>query len=148
MIYLGADHGGFEKKGVVKAYLKERGYSVTDMGPQVKDENDDYPIVGEKVARKVAEDPNNRGVLLCRSGAGVCIVANKIKGIRAAQAWNAEVARAVRNDDDANILCLAADQLDLEEIKKIVQIFLDTSLGTEERYRRRLQEIQDLESRT
>jgi ribose 5-phosphate isomerase B len=147
MIYLGADHGGYKYKNRLKDYLTSRGYQVTDLGAHAEDANDDYPLIGEKVGVKAAEDPNNRGILVCRSGAGVCIVANKIKGIRAAQAWDESMAKAIRNDDNANVLCLGADYQVYEDVEKIAQLFLDMSFGTEPRFKRRLQEILEIEKR-
>lgn len=144
MIYLGADHGGYKYKEKLKKYLDERGYRVTDMGTN-STEPVDYPPIAKKVAEKVLDDPNNRGILLCRSGVGVCIVANKIKGIRAAEAWSTPVAVAARHDDNVNVLCLGADYLSFEELKNISQAFLDTSFGGEERYKRRLREIEEME---
>src|SRR5262245_58729659 len=135
MIYLGADHGGYKSKNQLLQYLQGRGYQVEDLGALREDPEDDYPLIGEKVARKVAEDPNNRGILLCRSGAGVCIVANKITGVRATQAWNEQTAAAGRNDDDANVLCLGADYLEVADVERMAQVFLDTSFGTEDRYK-------------
>lgn len=147
MIYLGADHGGVKLKEKLWEYLQQRGYRVTDLGAKTVDPEDDYPVIGEKVAQKVAEDPNNRGILICRSGAGVCIAANKVKGIRAAQAWNKDVARAIRNDDNANILCLGADYESFDEVREIIQVFLDTSFGGVARFNRRLKQIQEIENR-
>lgn len=144
MIYLGADHGGYKFKEQLKIYLKSRGYQVADLGTD-SEVPIDYPLIAKRVAEKVMEDPNNRGIVLCRSGAGVCIAANKIRGIRAAEAWNEEVARAARHDDNVNVLCLAADYLSFEAAKKIAQTFLDTSFAGEERYKRRLKEIEDIE---
>ncbi len=144
MIYLGADHRGYKAKTKLFDYLLGRGYQVTDMGTN-SEEPVDYPLIAAKVGEKVVEDLNNRGILLCGSGDGVCIVANKIKGVRAALAWNKEVAMSVRNDDNANILCLGADQLAEDEIREITQTFLDTSFGGQERYNRRIKEISDLE---
>lgn len=144
MIYLGADHRGYKLKEQVKAYLLERGYEVEDLGTN-SIEPVDYPIITEKVARKVVEDPKSRGIVICGSGAGVCIVANKIDGIRAAEAWKPEIARAARNDDNLNVLCLSSDDLDFEQTKPIVQTFLDTSFGGAERYKRRLEQIEDIE---
>lgn len=144
MIYLGADHRGFKLKEQVKAYLVERGYQVTDLGTN-SEEPVDYPLITEKVAVAVKGDPNNRGIVICGSGVGVCIVANKIKTIRAAEAWSPEVAHAARNDDNVNVLCLSSDNLDFEQSKPIVQAFLDTSFGAEDRYKRRLKQIEDIE---
>lgn len=146
MVYLGADHRGFKLKAGLLVYLREKGYKVIDVGPLRQEPDDDYPIYTEKAARKVVEDPNNRGILICGSGAGVCIGANKIKGIRAAVAWNPEIAKAVRHDDNANVLCLAADFTDLEQAQTIVQNFLDASFGGEEKYKKRLREIANLEN--
>lgn len=146
MIYLGADHRGFQLKEEIKEYLITRGYKVTDLGTN-SEEPVDYPLIAEKVARKVVEDLNNRGILFCGSGAGVCVAANKINGIRAAQAWSPEVARSARTDDNINVLCLSADQVSSDETKPIVQGFLDTSFGGVERFNRRIKEITDLEQK-
>ena len=144
MIYLGADHRGFKIKKELLEYLVGKGYRVTDMGTN-SEEPVDYPLVAEKVARRVVEDPNNRGILICGSGAGVCIVANKIDGIMAAVAWKPEVAKAVRNEDNVNVLCLPADHITHEDAKQISQVFLDTSFGGEDRYKRRVDEIKNIE---
>jgi ribose 5-phosphate isomerase B len=144
MIYIGADHRGYKLKESLVAYLEDRGYRVANEGT-VSEEAADYPVISEKVAKRVKEDLNNRGILICGSGAGVCITANKINGIRAAVAWNEKVAKAIRNDDNANILCLASDEISEEEAKKISQVFLDTSFMGEERYKRRLEEIKAIE---
>ena len=144
MIYIGADHRGFKLKQELAAYLEDRGYKVADVGT-TSEEAADYPMISEKAAKKVKEDLNNRGVLICGSGAGVCITANKLKGIRAAVAWNEKMAKSLRNDDNANILCLAADYLTADDAKTITQAFLDTSFGGEARYKRRLEEIKTIE---
>ncbi len=144
MIYVGADHRGFKLKQELVAYLEDRGYKVADVGT-TSEEAADYPMISEKVAKKVQEDLNNRGVLICGSGAGVCITANKFKGIRAALAWNENMAKSLRNDDNANVLCLAADYLTPDAAKAIAQAFLDTSFAGEERFKRRLEEIRAIE---
>jgi len=144
MIYIGADHRGFKLKRELFDYLIGKGYRVVDVGTD-SEESVDYPIIAEKVTRKVAEDPNNRGIIVCGTGGGVCIVANKSKGILAAEAWNPEVAKAARNDDNINVLCLPADYITHEDAKQISQAFLDTSFGGEDRYKRRLDEIREME---
>lgn len=144
MIYLGADHRGFKLKEELKKYLETKAYRVEDIGTY-SEENVDYPFIAVRLARKVTGDPNNRGVLLCGSGAGVCIVANKIKGIRAAEVWDPRVALAVRREDNVNVVCLPADSVDGALAKKIVQNFLDTSFSSEDRYKRRLKEIEAIE---
>lgn len=146
MIYIGTDHRGFKIKEELRKYLEGRGYQVTDLGA-FSVASTDYPLVAEQVAKQVAEDPNNRGILLCATGAGVCVVANKIKGIRAAVVWRKDVARSIRSDDSVNILCLPADYLSPEEAQEITQIFLDTSPLGEERYKRRLKQIEEIEQK-
>ena len=144
MIYLGADHRGFKLKESLKRYLQDKGYQIKDMGTNSEDPID-YPIVAVKVGKKVTEDLNNRGILLCGSGEGVAIAANKIDGIRAGEAWNADVAYSARNDDNINVLALPADHLASDEVNEITQVFLDTSFSGEERHKRRLEEIKKIE---
>lgn len=144
MIYIGADHGGFTQKEKLIEYLRGRGYKIEDMGTD-SEEPVDYPLIAARAAKKMLEDPNNRGILLCRNGAGMCIAANKIKGVRAAQAWSADIARTARSDDNANILCLAADFMSPEEAQEVAQKFLDTSFAGHERYKRRINQIEQIE---
>ena len=144
MIYLGADHRGFDLKEKLRTYLTERGYQITDLGTNTE-EAVDYPLIAQKVAEAVKGDLNNRGILLCGSGVGVCIVANKFKGIRAGEAWNTDVATKARTDDNINVLCISADTVPLLDAKKIAQTFLDTSFAGEERYKRRLKQIEEIE---
>lgn len=145
MIYIGADHRGYQLKEQLKTYLSGRGYKLADLGTD-SEESVDYPLIAAKVAEAVKEDPNNRGILLCGSGVGVCIVANKFKGIRAGEAWNADVARRARTDDNINILCISADTIELADAQKISQAFLDTSFAGEDRYKRRLKQIEEIEN--
>ncbi len=144
MIYLGADHRGYKQKNELKKFLDEQGYQVTDMGTD-SDESVDYPLIAKQVADNVSEDLNNRGILICGSSAGVCIAANKIKGIRAASAWTEEVARSARADDNVNVLCLAADDISAEDAKQIARAFLNTSFRSEDRYKRRIAQIDEME---
>lgn len=149
MLYLGTDHRGFALKEEIKSWLSGKGISFEDLGAVTLDSGDDYTdygaAVGEKVSQKSDED---RGILICGSGAGICVAANKFKGVRAALAANPEMARAMRNDDDVNVLCLASDFLKKEEVLEIVETFLETPFGKEARYRRRIEKIQNLESRS
>ena len=150
MIYVGADHRGFELKGKLKVFLKEEGYEFEDLGNHTLDPTDDYPDFGVKVAEKVFEDPNNnRGILLCGSGVGMDIVANKFKGVRSAVVWsdNEELIRCAREHNDSNVLSLPADHLTEEQAKKIVKLWLETPFSKEERHQRRIQKIEELESR-
>lgn len=144
-IYLGADHGGFKLKEEIKNWLKDWGYSFEDFGADHFDPEDDYPDFAWPVAVKVGQEIGSLGILVCRSGQGECIVANKAKGARAALSWNEKTAHAARNDDDANILCLAADYTGLDLAKKIVETFLKTPFGKEERFRRRADKVKKID---
>lgn len=151
MIYLGADHRGFELKEKIKQFLAQEKIPFEDLGNAVLDPKDDYPQFAEMVARKVSEDPEtNRGILLCGSGVGVDIVANKFKGVRSALVWDDQEAltalvKQSREHDNANVLSLPADHLNAEQARKIVKIWLATPFSGGERHTRRLEEIKELE---
>ncbi len=146
LIYLGADHRGFQLKESLKKYLKESGYEVVDVGNANYDQADDYPDFAALVGRKISLDPDNsKGILICGSGVGVDVAANKFKNVYSALAINSNQAMASRNDDNANVLSLAADYLNEEEAKKIVSVWLQTPFSGEERHNRRLEKIKKLE---
>ena len=148
MLYLGADHRGFVLKEKIKSWLSLQGILFQDMGAEILNADDDYPDYAEVVAREVAKKPDeNRGMLICGSGAGVCIAANKFRGIRAALALNFDMARAIRKDDDVNVLCLASDFTNEEDALAIADTWLHMPAGSEERYKRRIAKIGDIESR-
>jgi ribose 5-phosphate isomerase B len=144
MIYLGADHAGFNLKEEIKKYLKELGYEYEDLGNTVLDPQDDYPDFALKVAKKVVER-GGKGILICATGIGMCITANKIKGIRGAICWDDFTALQSREHNDANILCLGSKVLDLETVKKIIRIWLGVEPSSEERHVRRLKKIKRIE---
>lgn len=147
LIFIGADHRGFKLKESIKKYLKDKGYEIVDLGNAVYDENDDYPDIAALVAQSVAPDPSERrGILICGSGVGVDIVANKIRGIRSALAINSDQIYASRNDDDTNVLSLAADFIDEENAQKIALTWLKTPFSSEEKYVRRLEKISKIEA--
>ncbi len=145
MVYIGADHGGFQLKEELKAYLTSNGVEIEDMGASNLNPNDDYTDFIIPVSRKVATTPGSLGIVIGRSGNGEAIAANKIDGIRAALCLNEKMAEKSRDHNNANILSLGADYISLEEAKKIVQIFLDTNFSNEERHVRRLAAIEQLE---
>jgi len=146
VIYIGADHRGFELKEHLKNFLKAKGYQVVDLGAANYDKDDDYPDFAEAVARKVSLDYENaRGILICASGVGVDVVANKFRNVRSALALTPDQAFDSRNDDDANVLSLAAEYLQPGEAEKIVTVWLETPFAAEERFRRRLDKISRLE---
>ncbi len=148
IIYIGADHRGFQLKETIKEYIKELGYSVSDMGNSSYDDNDDYPKFAAAVAEKVSADPNgSRGVVICGSGVGVDMVANKFRGVRSALSFSPDQAGASRADDDTNVLSLPADFIELETAKRIVSVWLQTPISTDARYKRRLEELRALEQK-
>lgn len=145
-IFIGADHRGFELKEKLKQFLSNKGYTVLDKGNDHYDETDDYPDFAGLVAQEVAEDPDNRrGILICGSGVGIDVVANKFSRVRSALAGNSDQAFSSRNDADTNVLCLAADFLEEEEAKKILSVWLQTPFSKEERHKRRLRKIAEIE---
>lgn len=147
MIYIGSDHRGFELKERLKRRLVDEGYEVTDLGNDRLDPQDDYVDFAKKVAKAVVQDPENRGVLLCGSGAGVDIVANKFHGVRSALVFDLPRAVQAREHEDVNVISLPADTLDEEGAYEVVKAFLKTEFSGEERHRRRLEKLEDVEGR-
>jgi RpiB/LacA/LacB family sugar-phosphate isomerase len=120
---VGSDHGGYELKEILKAHLQRKGIPVTDFGTDSK-ESADYPDYAQAVARSVAEHQHELGLLICTSGVGMSIAANKIPGARAALVWDAETAALARQHNDANVLCLGGKKASSEEAIKMVDAFL------------------------
>ena len=141
-IIIGSDHAGFELKEKIMEYLKEQNYEVEDLGTN-SEESVDYPTYGKKVAEKVAKTKTT-GILVCGSGIGMCITANKIKGIRAALCYDEETAKLAREHNDANILCLGARTQSSKNYKKIIKKFLTTDSSKVERHIRRVKEMDAL----
>ena len=123
-IAIASDHAGFELKELVKAQLTASGHDVVDVGPE-SDESIDYPRYAGPAARLVAEGDAERGVLVCGSGVGVAIVANKVPGVRAVNAHDAEEAALARAHNDVNVVTLSGQRLDGEQADAIVSAFLD-----------------------
>ncbi|TRZ64269.1 MAG: RpiB/LacA/LacB family sugar-phosphate isomerase [Spirochaetia bacterium] len=147
LIYIGADHRGFNLKKSLKNFLEKKGYEVIDVGNAKLDENDDYPDFAKLVGDAVSQDPMARkGVLICGSGVGVDVVANKFKGVRSSLAFNPDQAFLARNDDDANVLSLPADFLSEEDAEKILGTWLATGFSGKEPHKRRLEKISEIES--
>jgi len=143
-IFIGADHRGFSLKQQLVEWLN-KDYGVEDMGAQTLDPHDDYTLYAGKVASMVSVDTSHRGILLCGSGVGVDVVANKIDGVRASIGINAEQVTAGREDDNMNVLVIAADFFELAAAKKMVTAFLETEFSSEARHKRRLAEISRIE---
>lgn len=145
MLYLGADHAGFKLKEQIKKYLQSQKVKFNDLGNLKLDKNDDYPDFGFKVAKAVAKDQGSRGILICGTSFGVCIVANKVKGIRAVSIDNVKDAKLSRQHNDANVLCLSGWDLKLPLAQKIIKVWLDTEFSGASRHKRRLNKIVKIE---
>lgn len=146
MVYLGADHGGYQLKEELKVWLAENNIPGEDMGAHSFDPEDDYPDFIIPVAKKIASDPQSLGIIIGRSGNGEVIAANKVKGIRAALCLDEAMARKAREHNNANILSLGADYISQDEAKKIVKVFISASFSNEERHIRRIEKIKAIEN--
>lgn len=174
-IYLGADHAGLKLKEKVKKYLEARGgsrisprvslpskYKIFDLGAKKFMKTDDYPDYAKKVASKVAlashrtseassgsglqvAKSRDFGILFCGSGHGMCIAANKVKGIRAVAVSTAKEAKITREHNDANVLCLSGWRIPFVRAKKIIETFLKTPFSREKRHIRRIEKIRKIE---
>jgi len=144
-IYLGADHRGFKLKTAVKSWLEKRDILHEDMGAYEFDPHDDYTLFAEKVASLVAKERDSKGILICGSGVGVDIAANKFDSIRASIGKEPKQVMAGRKDDDMNILVIASDYTDEAQAKKMVNAFLETNFDNKIRHKRRLEEISRIE---
>lgn len=149
MLYLAADHAGYELKEKIKARLAARGIDFQDMGAYQYNKDDDYPDFAYEAAKKVVEYPeNNRAIVICGSGIGVSITANKIKGVYCALVWNKEVAASVSEHNNANTIALPAQYIDSAEALAIVDEFLKPSSSpSPERHRRRFEKVREIENK-
>lgn len=147
IIYIGADHRGFQLKEQLKIFLLENGWSVRDAGAKVLVPDDDYVDYAQLVAEKISADPvESRGILICGSGVGMDIVANKFKQVRSVLAISPDQVMASREDDDTNVLSLAADYVDFESVKKIVSVWLQTPFSGDDRHKKRLEKIRQIDN--
>ena len=148
MIYIASDHGGYKlKKRLVRYVKNELKLEIEDMGPNQYDKTDDYPDFAIPLTKKMVKDEENRGVLICRNGIGVCILANKVKGVRAGIGYNLSAAQSMRNDDDTNVLCLAADHLTDDHAMAILKKWLETPTSKDSRHLRRRRKVTKLEKK-
>lgn len=144
-IYLGSDHRGFELKEKIKISLVERGYEVEDVGNHVFDPDDDYVDYALKVAESIeGADESDRGILLCGSGHGVDIVANRFAHVNAILGFNDDVTTQGRQHEDANVLVIPAEWVEEEEALERVRLFLETEASKEDRYVRRRARVASL----
>lgn len=145
-VYIGADHRGFDLKEKLKPWLLVQKHEIIDCGNTKLDPLDDFPDFSFVVAKKVSEDPQSLGILICGSGGGVTIAANKVAGVRAVTGNRIEDVAHNRAHDDANVLAIAANFTDEKEAQKLLTAFLETKFSGEEKYKRRIDKITDYES--
>lgn len=143
MIAIGSDHGGYKLKEEIKKYLDEKGIEYIDVGTYTEDRTD-YPIYAKKVAEKLQSKECDKGIIACRSGAGMAIVANKFKGIRAASIHNELEAKFAKSDDNINVLTLGGDYLTVNEAICIIRNWIGTEFKGG-RYQERLEMIEEIE---
>jgi len=143
---MGADHGGFELKNDLAELLKETGHEVVDVGAHAYDAADDYPDFARLVAEAVASGAAERGIVVCGSGVGACIAANKITGVRAGLCHDTYSAHQGVEHDDMNVLCLGARIVGVELAREIVTAFVGAQFITAERYMRRLNKVLAIEN--
>ncbi len=143
-VILASDHAGLRLKEKVKKYLARKKIEYEDLGTE-SFKSVDYPDYAIKVAEKVAKNKNTRGILVCGTGTGMTIAANKVKGIRAVAAYDAYSAKMSRIDNDTNVLGLRGRFFPFEKIKKIITVWLDTPFSGEKRHKRRIKKIRDYE---
>ncbi|MFC1750228.1 ribose 5-phosphate isomerase B [Pseudomonadota bacterium] len=140
-IYLGSDHAGYDFKALVKEYIDSKGIKTLDLGA-FSTESVDYPDIAREIGEKVTEEPGSLGILICGSGIGMSMAANKRKGIRAANCVNEYQSRMSRIHNHANVLCLGARVVGIDLAKGIIDAFLDAEESEEERHVRRVQKIE------
>jgi ribose 5-phosphate isomerase B len=151
VIYIGSDHAGFKLKEQLKLWLVKENISYEDKGNWLYDKDDDYPDYAAKVARAVVKD-KTLGILLCGSAEGMCVAANKIKGVRAVNPANETLTKLSREHNDANIICLSGGGtlqpikgMSLMKAKKMITIFLKTNFSKAKRHLRRVNKIKRLD---
>jgi len=145
-VYIGSDHAGFYTKEKTKSYLMSRGFEVKDVGAFELNKEDDYPDFAFKLGEKVIRDKGAKGILICGSGEGMAIAANKVKGIRAAAVYDSYSAKMSRQDNDTNVLALNGRKFSFTKVKKIVDIWLFTEFSNLPRHKRRIKKIAQYEN--
>ncbi|HUS26425.1 MAG TPA: RpiB/LacA/LacB family sugar-phosphate isomerase [Nevskiaceae bacterium] len=145
-IYIGADHNGFDFKARLITELGKGGHEVIDKGSTEPIPDDDWPIITARTVQALLadKDPDARAILICGSGQGVCMAANRFKGIRASLVWGLPEAQAARNDDDSNVLCLPARYTSIDDAVKVTEAWLTTPFAGATRFKRRLEQLDNL----
>ena len=145
-VFVGSDHNGFTIKAKLVSYLQKQGHEVVDDSIGALNPDDDYPVFARKVTADMlaSSDPETRGILICGSGQGMCMAANRFRGIRACLGYDRESVRAARNDDDANVLCVAVRSLESPGGYNLVDTFFRTPFAAAPRFTRRIQEMDQM----
>ena len=145
-IFITSDHAGFEMKTALYEHLVHTGWDVEDIGPFTLDKEDDYPNYAFQMTTKIlgSEDDDARGIMLCGTGQGMAMAANRVAGIRAALAWNDDIAHLAREHEDSNALALPARFVDADQAASITEVWLKTDFSKAARHQRRLDEIEQL----
>lgn len=147
-IYIGADHRGYQLKQAVTDYLKKSAYDVVDIGDKEYNPDDDFTVFASKAVNRLLSDSgnNSRAILICGSGQGMIMAANRHKGIRAGLGWSKRAAKEIRNDEDSNVLALPSEILEdnPEKTFQIINTWLNTPYAGAARYNRRIKELDNL----
>jgi len=144
-IFIGADHNGFDMKAALITALQKSGHEVIDEGDKTQDPADDFPQFASQVVSAMrAQGDQAVGILICGSGQGMCMAANRYKGIRASLVWDEHEAHAARNDDDSNVLCLPARSITNVQAIAIAEAWLRTPFAGAARFKRRIAELDNL----
>lgn len=142
-ILIASDHAGFDLKDLLVSYLKDKNYEILDLGPDNNQMSVDYPLQAKKLTDKMTAGEADSGILICGSGIGMCIAANRVPNIRAALVYEKQAAELARRHNDANVLCLGGRMTDFETAKQLVDIFLTTPFDGD-RHTRRVQELEEM----
>ena len=145
-IAIGADHGGFGLKSQLVQFVEELGHEVVDVGAHTNDPSDDYPDFAKVVALSVASDQAERGIMVCGSGVGASVAANKVRGVRASVCHDTYSAHQGVEHDDMNVLCLGDRIVGVELARELVRAFVSARFSGEERHKRRLDKVLKMEN--
>ena len=137
---IGTDHRGYELKEKLKKYFEDNNYNVKDFGTN-STESVDYPDYGKAVGESVAKKESDFGIAICGSGIGICIAADKVKGVRAVNANTEQLAEMARKHNNANVICIGSDFIDFDTAVKFIKIFIHTKFDGGERHERRIEEL-------
>jgi len=145
-VFVGADHNGYKHKAKLVTYLQKQGHDVTDVSLGPLNPDDDYPVFAAKAVNELlsSDDPDPRAILICGSGQGMCMAANRFKSIRAAYGSDRESVSSARNDDNANVLCLGIKTLEEDTDFTLTDTFLRTPFAAAPRYIRRIMEMDQM----